>query len=127
MRRLRLHTVLAIAMFLSPMSVAIAGLESENYCVSNSVLSSGGAHTTSENYRTDSGLGQSSAMRGYVQAGDVDGNGAVDKRDLGILLSHRNQPADVAYECDLDGDGMITLLDAVKCVLLCTRPRCAVK
>jgi len=29
--------------------------------------------------------------------------------------------------CDLDGDGVITGLDARKLVLLCTRPRCAVE
>ena len=40
------------------------------------------------------------------------------------ILSHRNQPADVCPECDLDGDGMITALDARKLVLLCTCPRC---
>jgi len=48
----------------------------------------------------------------------------VDRTDLNIILSHRNQPADVCPECDLDGDGMITALDAKKLVQLFTLPRC---
>jgi len=58
-------------------------------------------------------------------AGDLDNDGDVDQDDLNILLTHRNQPASVCPECDIDGDGVITVLDARKLVLLCTRPRCA--
>ena len=57
--------------------------------------------------------------------GDLDGDGNIDKNDLNILLSYRNQPASACPACDLNGDGMITALDARKLVLLCTRPRCA--
>lgn len=56
--------------------------------------------------------------------GDVNGDNVVDMADLNIILSHRNQPAGICPECDLDGDGMITALDARKLVLLCTCPRC---
>lgn len=58
--------------------------------------------------------------------GDLDGDGDVDRNDLNIILSARNTPADGPDDPrDLDGDGMITALDARKLVLLCTRPRCA--
>jgi len=60
-----------------------------------------------------------------VTAGDLDSDGDVDQDDLNILLTYRNQPASGCPECDIDGDGVITVLDARKLVLLCTRPRCA--
>jgi len=59
------------------------------------------------------------------QPGDLDSDSDVDQDDLNILLTYRNQPASACPECDIDGDGIITVLDARKLVLLCTRPRCA--
>jgi len=58
------------------------------------------------------------------RSGDVDNDGDIDQNDLNILLTYRNQPASACPECDLDGDGVITVLDARKLVLMCTRPRC---
>jgi len=58
-------------------------------------------------------------------SGDLDGDSDIDQNDLNILLTYRNQPASACPECDLDGDGIITVLDARKLVLMCTRPRCA--
>lgn len=63
--------------------------------------------------------------------GDLDGDQDVDRDDLIILLQFRNQPVDdETYgegndPRDLDGDGIITALDARKLVTMCTRPRCA--
>ncbi len=61
--------------------------------------------------------------------GDLDNDGDVDRDDLTILLADRNKPVEQSNcgsACDLDGDGVITVLDARKLVLLCTLPRCAV-
>jgi len=60
-----------------------------------------------------------------ITPGDIDNDGDIDKNDLNILLTYRNQPASACPECDIDGDGIITVLDARKLVLMCTRPRCA--
>jgi Nidogen-like/Thrombospondin type 3 repeat len=62
--------------------------------------------------------------------GDLDRDGDVDLDDLNILLAERNTPvvdSTCGVSCDLDGDGMITALDARKLVELCTRPRCAMQ
>ena len=56
--------------------------------------------------------------------GDLDHDGDIDRNDLNIILSYRNQEAGQYPECDLDNDGVITVLDARKLVLMCTRPRC---
>jgi len=61
--------------------------------------------------------------------GDLDGDCDVDKNDLNILLLDRNKPVSQSAcgsACDLDGDGIITGLDARKLVLLCTLPRCEI-
>jgi hypothetical protein len=64
------------------------------------------------------------------QPGDLDGDGDVDRHDLSRLLADRGTSAShsaCGTPCDLDGDGMITALDARKLQRLCTRPRCATK
>jgi VCBS repeat-containing protein len=57
--------------------------------------------------------------------GDLNGDTVVDMDDLNIILAARNTPADGPDDPrDLNGNGMITALDARKLVLLCTCPRC---
>lgn len=57
--------------------------------------------------------------------GDIDGDGNVDRNDIAIIFSARNQAASgPADPRDLDRDGRITVLDARKAMLLCTRPSC---
>lgn len=48
------------------------------------------------------------------------------RRPKDIILAARNTPAGGPDDSwDLDGDGMITVFDGRKLVLLCTRPRCS--
>jgi hypothetical protein len=59
-------------------------------------------------------------------AGDIDGDGDVDIDDVQSVLAARNQPASGPDDPrDLDGDGVITVLDARIAVISCTRPQCA--
>ena len=58
--------------------------------------------------------------------GDLDGDLDADRGDTAILLGFRNKPASACTACDLDRDGLVTVLDARKLVLLCSRPGCAV-
>ncbi len=60
-----------------------------------------------------------------IVPGDLDGDGDVDRDDVSIINAHRNQPANVCPECDIDGDGTITIFDARKLMTMCTYPRCA--
>ncbi|MEW6214840.1 MAG: hypothetical protein AB1478_06505, partial [Nitrospirota bacterium] len=74
---------------------------------------------------SDNELTQDEFITATAIPGDFDKDGDVDQNDLNILLSYRNKPASNCPQCDLDGDSKITVLDARKLVLLCTRPRCA--
>lgn len=59
-----------------------------------------------------------------VVPGDFDDDGDVDRNDINIIKTHLNQTAAACPECDIDGDGKITVLDARKLVLMCTCPNC---
>jgi hypothetical protein len=56
--------------------------------------------------------------------GDLDGDGDIDRYDVNVIKAYNNQPASVMPECDIDGDGMITVLDARKLMMMCTCYRC---
>ena len=58
---------------------------------------------------------------------DFDGDCDIDRLDLNHVIRFRNQPAANCPACDIDGDGMVTVLDARKLVLMCTNARCAVQ
>lgn len=61
--------------------------------------------------------------------GDLDGDCDVDRNDLNIMMADRNQSVDVSScgePCDLDDDGVITVLDGRRLILLCTEPRCLI-
>jgi uncharacterized repeat protein (TIGR01451 family) len=56
---------------------------------------------------------------------DVDGDGNVDREDIALVTAARNTPANgPADPRDADGDGLITVLDARRCAVECTLPRC---
>ncbi|MEM7251784.1 MAG: PASTA domain-containing protein, partial [Pseudomonadota bacterium] len=58
--------------------------------------------------------------------GDVDFDGDVDRDDVNLILAARNEPASGSDDPrDLDGDGVITVLDARIDITLCTRAGCA--
>lgn len=58
--------------------------------------------------------------------GDINGDGCIDMADISLINAARNTPATGSEDPrDLDGDGIITAMDARKLVLLCTNPRCA--
>ncbi|MBL4902207.1 MAG: NAD nucleotidase [Desulfocapsa sp.] len=58
---------------------------------------------------------------------DVDGDGDTDRNDIAIVRKHMRQAAENYPNCDIDGDGRITILDARQMVSLCSRPGCAVE
>lgn len=59
-------------------------------------------------------------------AGDFDRDGDVDWKDVRFITEFRGTPALKPSDArDLDGDRVLTVLDARKLVLQCTRPRCA--
>ena len=57
---------------------------------------------------------------------DVDGDGDVDRKDIGAIFAARNTSASGPDDpMDANGDGVITVNDGRECVLQCTNPRCA--
>lgn len=55
---------------------------------------------------------------------DLDDDGDTDREDIAIIREHLRQPVESCPNCDIDGDGSITIRDARKIVRMCTRKRC---
>ena len=55
---------------------------------------------------------------------DLDDDGDTDRKDIKIVRKHMRQPVENCPNCDIDGDGRITIRDARKMVGMCTRPKC---
>ncbi|MDI9246013.1 hypothetical protein [Marinobacter sp. CHS3-4] len=60
-----------------------------------------------------------------VQTCDQDGDGDVDRNDIGIISAARNTTALPGDPRDIDGNGIIDVNDARQCAVQCTRSRCA--
>lgn len=58
-----------------------------------------------------------------VAQGDLNGDSIVDQNDVNIIKVNVHQTASVFPECDIDGDGIITILDARMLVPMCTCSR----
>jgi cysteine-rich repeat protein len=56
---------------------------------------------------------------------DWDGNGAIDRFDIGAIFAARNTSTTPYGPGDSNGDGLITVNDGRLCVLECDNPRCA--
>ena len=58
---------------------------------------------------------------------DVNGDGQIDSRDIALIDAVLNTPATGPYDPrDADRNGVINILDARKCVTLCTHAGCAI-
>ncbi len=75
---------------------------------------------------TTSGDGCDSDCQSEPELCDVDGDGDIDRNDVGAIFAARNTSASGPDDPrDANGDGLITVNDGRECVLQCTNPRCA--
>ncbi len=57
---------------------------------------------------------------------NVDLDGDVDQVDIGLIVAARNMPASGPDDPrDADGNGIVNVVDARRCVLICTLAGCA--
>lgn len=59
-----------------------------------------------------------------IDDGDLNFDGVIDINDLFFMRDYLRQPAESCPECDIDGDGVITIRDARKLARMCDCPRC---
>jgi hypothetical protein len=56
---------------------------------------------------------------------DTDLNGVIDRTDISAVLAARNTAIIPVDPRDPDGNGIVNVVDARQCILMCTLPRCA--
>ncbi|NUZ06537.1 MBL fold metallo-hydrolase [Piscinibacter koreensis] len=56
---------------------------------------------------------------------DIDGNGSVDRNDIGAIVAAIGKPVAAGDARDADGDGRTSISDARMCTLRCTKEQCA--
>ena len=83
-----------------------------------------GEEDTNSDGAFDPNLGETDPSIDDRVPGDLDEDGDIDRDDVNIIKLNLNKPADTFPECDIDGDGTITILDARKLMMMCTCPRC---
>ena len=76
---------------------------------------------------TFTGIASLSTVVGLIEATpcDVDNSGEIDLFDIKAITQSRNTSTEAGDPRDVDGDGIVTILDARQCVLACTNPRCS--
>ncbi len=91
------------------------------------IFSSNGSNLVASHVATTQGY-QADQFEGFIAAteGDFDADGDVDRNDITLLMAQLNQLVTAANAAmDLNSDGKITITDARKLRLLCTRQSCA--
>ncbi len=64
-------------------------------------------------------------VRNDQSVGDLNQDGIVDQADVSVLKQYIRQLSETCEECDLDGDGSISVRDARKLISLCTCSGCS--
>ncbi|MFK8015900.1 MAG: hypothetical protein AB8G17_10730 [Gammaproteobacteria bacterium] len=57
---------------------------------------------------------------------DINENGVVDRVDIRTIVTMNGMAVKPGMTPDIDGDGVVTILDARQCVLQCTLPNCEI-
>ena len=132
MRKTRILLIAQTVLLCLFVSMASAGMSSESFRIVTSVMSSGGNTMSSDNFSMVSTLGQSSPQGNAASdnfnidagfwytlllsiVGDVNGDGAVDLKDMiSVLQVMTGQTVDsIVKEADANGDDRIGLEEAV--------------